>query len=86
MIKSTRKRITGQGMTEYIVIVALIALAGIAVFSLFGKTVRSSVGDMATELSGDQSARTAQTAAKETTGAAKVNKGLGNYADDQVRK
>lgn len=86
MITSSRKRITGQGMTEYIVIVALIALAGIAVFSLFGKTVRSAVGDMATELSGNQSQRTAVGAAGETTGAAATNKGLGNYADDQTRK
>jgi Flp pilus assembly pilin Flp len=44
------KRITqklrqgGQGMTEYIIIVALIAVAAIAVYQLFGATVRNQTG------------------------------------------
>lgn len=42
----------GQGMTEYIIIVALIAIAAIAVYSLFGKTVKNQVAGMAQELSG----------------------------------
>lgn len=42
----------GQGMTEYIIIVALIAIAAIAVYGIFGDTVRGQVGAMTTELAG----------------------------------
>ena len=44
----------GQGMTEYIIIVALVAVAAIAVYNLFGDTVRGQVGDMAAELGGGE--------------------------------
>lgn len=47
----------GQGMTEYIIIVALIAIAAIGVFTFFGGTVRSQVAGMAQELSGKQDAQ-----------------------------
>ncbi len=46
----------GQGMTEYIIIVALIAIAAIAVYSIFGDVIRTQVGDMAKELGGDTTA------------------------------
>lgn len=42
----------GQGMTEYIVIVALIAIAAIAVYQYFGDTVRYQTAAMAYELAG----------------------------------
>ena len=42
----------GQGMTEYIIIVALIAIAAIAVYTLFGDIVREQTGGMAAELAG----------------------------------
>jgi len=42
----------GQGMTEYIIIVALIAIAAIAAYGFFGDTLRSQVGGLASELSG----------------------------------
>lgn len=38
-MKQNRK--SGQGMVEYIIIVAVIALAAIAVFGIFGDTIRS---------------------------------------------
>jgi Flp pilus assembly pilin Flp len=50
-IRFGRKQL-GQGMTEYIIIVALIAIAAIGVFTFFGGTVRSQVAGMAQELSG----------------------------------
>lgn len=43
---------TGQGMTEYIIIVALIAVAAIAVTQLFGATIRNQVAGIALEVSG----------------------------------
>ncbi|WP_374351282.1 Flp family type IVb pilin [Chitinimonas sp.] len=42
----------GQGMTEYIIIVALIAVAAIGVYTLFGKTIRAQVAGLANEVSG----------------------------------
>lgn len=48
------KRQLGQGMTEYIIIVALVAVAAIAVYNIFGDTVRGQVGDMAAELGGGE--------------------------------
>jgi len=88
MNTSFRKRITGQGMTEYIIIVALIALAAIAVYSLFGKTVRNQVGGMAQELAGTANTGTAKavTSANTTVTTADKDKGLQGYADDQVTK
>jgi len=42
----------GQGMTEYIIIVALIAIAAIGVYTVFGDTVTDQMGAMTQELSG----------------------------------
>ena len=44
----------GQGMTEYIIIVAIIALAAIAVFGLFGDRIRAMLGGAVVELGGDE--------------------------------
>jgi Flp pilus assembly pilin Flp len=46
------RRHTGQGMTEYIIIVALVAIAAIATFSFFGQTVRGQMAAIASQLSG----------------------------------
>jgi Flp pilus assembly pilin Flp len=43
----------GQGMTEYIIIVALIAIAAIGVYNLFGRTVRAQTAGIAASLGGD---------------------------------
>lgn len=59
-------RQNGQGMTEYIVIVALIAIAAIAVYQLFGQVVRSQTAAMTRELAGEDGSaesRAAQEAA-----------------------
>lgn len=56
------KAIRGQGMTEYIIIVALIAVAAIGVFRFYGNTARSQVAVAASELGG-QSSAAARTAA-----------------------
>ena len=51
-MKILRNR-SGQGMTEYIIIVALIAIAAIAAFSYFGGTVRKQTDAMTASLAGD---------------------------------
>lgn len=48
-----RVRCRGQGMTEYIVIVALVAVAAIGVYSAFGDVVRGQAAVAAVALSGD---------------------------------
>ena len=84
---SSRIKQTGQGMTEYIIIVALIAVAAIAVYQFFGQTVRSQMSGIALEVSG-KSAKTAiadaGTAADATT-AETTKKGLSKYENDASR-
>ncbi|MEI6516528.1 MAG: hypothetical protein WCO77_11155 [bacterium] len=55
---------SGQGMVEYIIIVAIIALAAIAIFGVFGDTIRAKMSGGVTELGGDSSAASAATATK----------------------
>lgn len=72
----------GQGMTEYIIIVALIAVAAIAVYQFFGQTIRSQMSAIANEVggkSGKTATEEAGTAAAKTDEERKV-KGLSNYA------
>ncbi|AVY65073.1 pilus assembly protein [Xanthomonas translucens] len=76
------RRQFGQGMTEYIIIVALIAIAAIGVFTFFGGTVRSQVAGMAQELSGkdaDQMIQRAGTRADKAQGQADKDKGMAAY-------
>ena len=42
----------GQGMVEYIIIVAIVALAAIAIFGIFGDTIRQKLGGAVTALGG----------------------------------
>lgn len=50
---SSRARSRGQGMTEYIVIVALVALGAIGAYQAFGKVVQGRTGEMANSLAGN---------------------------------
>jgi len=81
---AARKRTSGQGMTEYIIIVALIAVAAIGVYRLFGDTVKQQVAGLAKEISG-QSGEAAQTAAATSADDAEtqsnIKKDLSNYYD-----
>ncbi len=78
----------GQGMTEYIIIVALIAVAAIGVYSLLGQTIRNQTAGIAQEIAGN-SASTAQgnasTQATDAQNKANNAKGLSNYHADQNR-
>lgn len=84
-ISSTLHRIArqqrGQGMTEYIIIVALIGVAAIAVYQYFGETIRAQTSGIANEVAG-KSARTAIDAAGAAAGKAdkeRKEKGLDAY-------
>lgn len=79
----SRRRIRGQGMTEYIIIVALIAIAAIAAVSFFGKTVQGAFAGLAASLTGDATlvttARTTTEQAATDTDAAVQSKTLKTY-------
>lgn len=60
-------RQSGQGMTEYIIVVALVAVAAIAVYQTFGQVIRAQTAAMAQELAGEDGtsqSQIAQTAAQ----------------------
>jgi len=84
----TKSNTLGQGMTEYIVIVALIAVAAIGTYSLLGQTVRNQTAGLALEISG-KAGRAAITAAgtNATEAQAKANKkkGLANYDEGNTQ-
>lgn len=72
----------GQGMTEYIIIVALIAVSAIGVYSLFGKTLRNQTSGLAQELSGKPADTDIQNAQKNADSArtnGQVTKNMGTY-------
>ena len=50
-----RRKTRGQGMTEYIIVVALIAIGTIGVITLFGDNIRALFGASADALAGNQS-------------------------------
>ncbi|OZB05649.1 MAG: pilus assembly protein [Idiomarina sp. 34-48-12] len=75
-------RCGGQGMTEYIIIVALIAVAAIGVYSLLGKTVRGQVAGIASEITGQSSTNqlnSARSAARRANTLGRQDVSLGNY-------
>ena len=78
----------GQGMTEYIIIVALIAIAAIAVYQYFGSTVRNQTAAIAQELAGGNGtgARSqASTDADAAKGDAALKHGLDKYTNNVGR-
>ena len=63
----TIARQSGQGMTEYIIVVALVAIAAIGVYQYLGQVLRAQTAAIAKELAGEdgaQQTRAAQTAAQ----------------------
>lgn len=86
--QSTAKKIRGQGMSEYMIIVALIAIAGIVTMSLFGETARQQVASMAQEIAGDTTNGAAQTKAAGATADdagtnAAVQRNMGTFSGKQ---
>lgn len=79
----------GQGMMEYVIIVAMIAVAAIGVYSVFGQTIRNQTSGLANEVAGkksdDQIKAAGDTA---TTAASRANtaKGMSEYNKDNDAK
>ena len=72
----------GQGMSEYIIITALIAVAGIGLFAAFGDTLQNQIAGMSQEMAGQSGASDIQQAAT-TAGTARTRaaqaESLSNY-------
>jgi Flp pilus assembly pilin Flp len=86
-----RRKARGQGMTEYIIIVALIAVAAIGVYNLFGKTVRNQTAGIAAALGGAETEaksanEKATKAGKDASSDAGNTKSLENFTDSTGKK
>jgi Flp pilus assembly pilin Flp len=87
--KKSSLRQLGQGMTEYIIIVALIAVAAIGVYSMFGQTIRGQVAGLAGEVAGTGAATGKKAASTAATGAnsqANQAKGMSSYDTGNTSK
>jgi len=75
--KSSRNR-KGQGLTEYIIVVALVAIAAIGIVNIFGNQLRNQFSTIITAMSGSSKSKVeslADDAQKETN-----KKTLSSYA------
>ncbi len=83
---SNRQR--GQGMTEYVIIVALIGIAAIATYQFLGDTVRNQTAAIAQEVAGvdgTNTKNTAQTAANNAAAEANTKRNLNTYTGNVGR-
>ncbi|MDP2368228.1 Flp family type IVb pilin [Rhodoferax sp.] len=86
-MNSIRNTQRGQGMMEYIIIVAMIAVAAIGTYSLFGKTIRNQTAGMADELAGKKAATDkAIDSAALARGRAETTKGMSEYNVENDQK
>ncbi|TAH46986.1 MAG: hypothetical protein EYC67_07730 [Betaproteobacteria bacterium] len=75
-------------MTEYIIIVALVAVAAIAVYQYFGQTVRGQTAAIASEIAGSDGSSAkgkAQTAAASAATQADTKRTLDTYVGNVGR-
>jgi Flp pilus assembly pilin Flp len=63
----------GQGLSEYLIIVALVAVAAIGVVTVFGRDIRELFAGTTDSLAGNQASNTARKAT------VKANKNLKNF-------
>jgi len=78
--KAMLKKARGQGMTEYIIIVALIAIAAIGVITLFGDNIKALFGQSADALAGSTSVNKRTTSSRTNI----EKKGLSNFSQNNA--
>lgn len=79
----------GQGMMEYVIIVAMIAVAAIGVYSVFGQTIRNQTAGLANEVAGkksDDMIKAAEKSAADSAKRADTQKGMSEYNKDNNAK
>ncbi len=80
--KSAARRITGQGMTEYIIVLAMVALAAVVAVGYFGDTVQAQFAAMGQSLTGnsnDDALEKGTKAADDAVGEITPSETLGTY-------
>ncbi|MCL2875688.1 MAG: pilus assembly protein [Betaproteobacteria bacterium] len=85
----SKVRQAGQGMTEYIIIVAVIAIGSIAVYTYFGDALRNQTASAALSLAGkkgDKENTAAGTAAGNAANAQSTTRDLTNFGDQKTAK
>lgn len=85
---SNIKKIRGQGMSEYLIIVALLAVAGITTFGFLSGAARNQVAAIATEISGGDGSTqeaAAVTAATAAGADATANRGMEDFQGANAR-
>ena len=55
-MKTKLKRKQGQAMVEYIIIVAVVAIAALVIFGIFGDTIQQKIAGAASELGNEDAA------------------------------
>jgi len=83
---SFKKNQRGQGMTEYIIIVALVAVAAITVYNFFGDTVRGQVGDLAAELGGGEAGGAGNAAGGQAKTEANADYSLSDFKQNEKKQ
>jgi Flp pilus assembly pilin Flp len=76
--KKLSRRNRGQGMTEYIIIVALIAIAAVGIITVFGNNIRALFGASVDILGGSTSA----TASLAGSGSHAGKRGLSDFGSE----
>jgi len=81
------KKQLGQGMTEYIIIVALVAVSAIGIYSAFGHTVKAQMAQVTNGLAGQtagvqQNRNLAIQQAQKSSQLAQKTVGLDKYGED----
>ncbi|MBP2682593.1 MAG: hypothetical protein H6Q79_632 [Deltaproteobacteria bacterium] len=78
MRKGLGKNRKGQGLTEYIIVVALVAIAGIGIVNIFGNQLRNQFNTIVRAMAGSTTATVESLAGKAGTEANQKN--LSTYA------
>ena len=86
---TAKKKITGQGMTEYLVIVGVIGIGALAAFTFLGGTLRETTGGLTAQFMNDEAGATAAVAAADANVALQAatvgeQSTLGNFNAQQV--
>ncbi len=77
-----RRRKSGQGMTEYIIIVAIIAVGAILIIGLFGKQIKSSFGKSTSALAGTELGDANDATEGDINDASTKQNDMGTFDDD----
>ena len=88
-LKRFNLRQKGQGMMEYVIIVAMIAVAAIGVYSVFGQTIRNQTAGLANEVAGKKADTNITNAGKTSKTAgdrANTTKGMSEYNKENDAK